>query len=147
MVEAGAEDARAQLSGALTAAVAAVAGDAAVAVVLERPKRAGHGDYACNVALQLAKTLKRPPREIASRLIAALPPQPCLEKAEAAGAGFINLFLKLSYRQGTVNRILSAGGRYGQASLGQGRRVQVEFVSANPTGPLHVGHGRGAAYG
>jgi arginyl-tRNA synthetase len=147
MAEAPAEDAKAQLSAALAAAVASVAADAGVAIVLERPKRAGHGDYACNVALQLAKTLKRPPRDIASRLIAALPPQPCLERAEAAGAGFINLFLKLAYKQETVNRVLATGSRYGRASLGQGQKVQVEFVSANPTGPLHVGHGRGAAYG
>src|SRR5262245_35842226 len=104
MADAPAGDARAQLSAALAAAVASVAADAGVAIVLERPKRAGHGDYACNVALQLAKTLKRPPRDIAGRLIAALPPQPCLERAEAAGAGFINLFLKLAYKQEAVNR-------------------------------------------
>jgi len=143
-----AQDARAQLGGALAAAVAAVAPEhAAVAIVLERPKQAQHGDYACNVALQLAKALKRPPRDVATRLIAALGAAPLLDRAEVAGAGFINLFLKPDYKQGVVGRILAAGERYGDSTLGQGKRVQVEFVSANPTGPLHVGHGRGAAYG
>jgi arginyl-tRNA synthetase len=115
--------------------------------VLERPKQAEHGDYACNVALQLAKALKRPPREIAAQLVAALPASPHLEKAEAAGAGFINFFLKRSFKQQVVHRILDAGTRYGTGMRGQGKKAQVEFVSANPTGPLHVGHGRGAAYG
>ena len=138
-----AEDARARLAGALAAAVETVAPDhTGVAIALERPKQAAHGDYACNVALQLAKALKRPPREIATRLVEALPPAPELEKAEVAGAGFINLFLKPGYRQRVVNRILAAGARYGRVSLGEGKKVQVEFVSANPTGPLHVGHGR-----
>ena len=77
--------------------------------MLERPKQAGHGDYACNVALQLAKQLKRPPREIADALVAALPASPHLEKAEVAGAGFINLFLKRSFKQQVVNRMLAAG--------------------------------------
>ncbi len=148
MTAAPAEDARARLAGALAAAVETVAPDhTGIAIALERPKQAAHGDYACNVALQLAKALKRPPREIATRLVQALPPAPELEKAEVAGAGFINLFLKPGYRQRVVNRILAAGARYGRVSLGEGKKVQVEFVSANPTGPLHVGHGRGAAYG
>ena len=141
-------DARARLAQALTAAVQATAPDhAGVAITLERPKRAGHGDYACNVALQLAKALKRPPREIAAQLVAALPPLPDLQKAEVAGAGFINLFLEPALKQGLVNRILAAGGEYGRSSAGQGMKIQVEFVSANPTGPLHVGHGRQAALG
>ena len=118
-----------------------------MAISLDRPKQAAHGDYACNVALQLARALKRPPREIATRLVEALPQAPELEKAEVAGAGFINLFLKPGYRQRVVNRILAAGADYGRVNLGQGREVQVEFVSANPTGPLHVGHGRQAALG
>jgi arginyl-tRNA synthetase len=117
------------------------------AIVLDRPKSAEHGDYACNVALQLAKSLQRAPREIAARLVAALPASPHLEKAEVAGAGFINFFLRRSFKQQVVNRILEAGSGYGTGTRGQRKRVQVEFVSANPTGPLHVGHGRGAAYG
>ncbi len=142
------DNARARLSAALAAAVEAVAPDhSGLTILLERPKQAAHGDYACNVALQLAKALKRPPREIATRLTAALAPTRELEKAEVAGAGFINLFLKLGHKQQVVNRILTAGSRFGRSALGQGKKVQVEFVSANPTGPLHVGHGRGAAYG
>ncbi|MBI4194499.1 MAG: arginine--tRNA ligase [Betaproteobacteria bacterium] len=116
-------------------------------VVLEKPKQAHHGDYACSLALQLAKQLRAAPRDIAARLIAALPPSPYLERAEIAGAGFINLFLKRSFKQQIVTHILRAGTDYGSSTLGQNKRVQVEFVSANPTGPLHVGHGRGAAFG
>ncbi len=116
-------------------------------ILLEKPRQAQHGDYACNVALQLAKTLKRAPRDIAAQLVAALPASPCLERAEVAGAGFINFFLKRSFKQDTVNRVLRAGPAYGFVPLGRKKRVLVEFVSANPTGPLHVGHGRGAAYG
>ena len=141
-------DPRAHLYALLGEAIRAV-GPAlhAPAIVLEKPKQAEHGDYACNVALQLARTLKRAPREIAGELVAALPASPCLEKTEVAGAGFINFFLKRSYKQQVVHRILEARGRYGTGARGQGKKVQVEFVSANPTGPLHVGHGRGAAYG
>ena len=116
-------------------------------IVLDQPKEAHHGDYACNVALQLARVLKRPPREIAQAIVKALPPSPLIEKAEVAGAGFINLFLKLSFKQQLVVEILASGADYGRSALGRRKKVQVEFVSANPTGPLHVGHGRGAAYG
>lgn len=116
-------------------------------VVLDRPKDPRHGDYACNVALQLARTLKRSPREIAATIVAALPASPHLDKAEVAGAGFINLFLKRAFKQQIVSEILARGDAFGRNSSGSGKRVQVEFVSANPTGPLHVGHGRGAAYG
>ncbi len=141
-------DARTHLAALLANALHEVAPDHSnAAIVLDRPKRAGHGDYACSVALQLAKSLKRAPREIASQLVAALPESTHLEKAEVAGAGFINLFLRRGYKQQSVNRILRAGAAYGTLELGRKKRVQVEFVSANPTGPLHVGHGRGAAYG
>lgn len=116
-------------------------------ILIEKPKQAQHGDYACNVALQLARVLKRAPREIAVQLVAALPASPCVERAEVAGAGFINFFLRRSFKQETVNRVLRAGTEYGVTMLGRQKRVHVEFVSANPTGPLHVGHGRGAAYG
>src|SRR5687768_8603879 len=106
MAAAPPEDPRTRLAGLLAGAVHAVAPDhAGGAILLERPKLAEHGDYACSVALQLAKALKRPPREIAARLVAALPASPDLEKAEVAGAGFINLFLARSYKQGAVNRI------------------------------------------
>ncbi len=116
-------------------------------IVLEKPRQAQHGDYACNLALQLAKQLRTKPREIAARLVAALPASPYLEKAEVAGPGFVNLFLRHSFKQQVGSHILSAGADYGRAGLGQKKKVQVEFVSANPTGPLHVGHGRGAAFG
>ncbi len=116
-------------------------------IVLEKPKQATHGDYACSIALQLAKQLRAKPRDIAARVVAALPVSPYLEKAEVAGAGFINLFLKRSFKQQAANRILQCGVDYGKGSLGQNKKIQIEFVSANPTGPLHVGHGRGAAFG
>ncbi len=131
----------------LTAAIKAVAPDAQTQVVLEKPKQAQHGDYACNAALQLAKALKSAPREVAGRLVAALPRSPYLDKAEIAGPGFINLFLKQGVKQQVVQHVLRTRDAYGTGASGSGRRVQVEFVSANPTGPLHVGHGRGAAYG
>jgi arginyl-tRNA synthetase len=141
-------DLRAQLSALFEEGVRKIApGAPAPTIVLDRPKQAGHGDFACAVALQLAKSLKRAPREIATQLAAALPASPYVEKVEVAGAGFINLFLKRSFKQQAVNRILAAGAGYGESQLGQHRKVQIEFVSANPTGPLHVGHGRHAAYG
>ena len=117
------------------------------AIVLERPRQAGHGDYASNLALQLAKPLKRNPRDIAQALVRALPLSPWLAKAEVAGAGFINLFLTPAAKQRVVHEILAQGQRYGRTNFGGSKKVQVEFVSANPTGPLHVGHGRGAAFG
>ena len=121
--------------------------DAAASVVLDRPKESRHGDYACNVALQLARVLKRSPRDIANGIVAALPASPYIEKAEVAGAGFINLFLASAFKQQVVNEVLARGAAYGRSELGRRKKVQVEFVSANPTGPLHVGHGRGAAFG
>jgi arginyl-tRNA synthetase len=129
------------------AALKTVAPQTQAQVVLEKPKQAQHGDYACNVALQLAKPLQCSPRDIAGRLIAALPASPYVEKAEIAGPGFINVFIRPSIKQAFVHHVLQAGDDYGIANTGHGKRVQVEFVSANPTGPLHVGHGRGAAYG
>lgn len=142
-------DLRAHLSSLFEEAIRKVAPDlpASPGIVLETPRQSAHGDYACTVALQLAKLLRRAPREIAAQLVAALPASQYLEKAEIAGAGFINLFLTRSFKQQVVNRILATGAAYGASELGQRKKVQVEFVSANPTGPLHVGHGRGAAYG
>jgi arginyl-tRNA synthetase len=122
-------------------------GLAQAAIVLERPRQAAHGDFSCNIAMQAAKTLKRPPREVAQAIIAALPPSAELDKAEIAGPGFINLFLKPVAKLAALERVLAEGTCYGTGNQGGGASVQVEFVSANPTGPLHVGHGRGAAYG
>ncbi|MDX8378758.1 MAG: arginine--tRNA ligase [Gallionella sp.] len=117
------------------------------AILIERTKQVSHGDYACNLAMQLARPLRRSPRVIAQALIAALPQSEVIEKVEVAGAGFINLFLTKAAKQAIVQAVLYAGAGYGHIHLGAGRSVQVEFVSANPTGPLHVGHGRGAAVG
>src|SRR4030067_24850 len=116
-------------------------------VLIERPKQASHGDYACNLAMQLAKPLRKSPRDIAQALIAALPGSELVEKVEIAGAGFINVFITAAAKQAVVKAVLQAADGYGRGTLGAGRKAQVEFVSANPTGPLHVGHGRGAAYG
>ncbi|MDD2914241.1 MAG: arginine--tRNA ligase [Gallionella sp.] len=116
-------------------------------VLIERPKIAAHGDYACNLAMQLAKPLRKSPRDIAQALIAALPASDAVAKVEIAGAGFINVFITTAAKQGVVCGVLQAGAGYGHVHIGAGRKVQVEFVSANPTGPLHVGHGRGAAVG
>ena len=117
------------------------------AILIERPKQSAHGDYACNLAMQLAKPLRKSPRDIANALIAALPKTEFIEKVEIAGAGFINVFISPTAKQAVVNSVLTAGAGYGHVHVGQGRKVGVEFVSANPTGPLHVGHGRGAAVG
>ena len=141
-------DLRAHIADLFGAALATVAPEqAGTAVIIERARQAQNGDYACNIALQLAKTLKRNPREIAAALVAALPTSPFVAKAEVAGAGFINLFLKPETRRAVVPHILGRGAEYGRSNNGQGKKIQVEFVSANPTGPLHVGHGRGAAFG
>jgi len=114
---------------------------------ISRPKQAQHGDFSCNLAMQLTRLLRGNPREIAAQLLNALPPSPYVEKSEIAGAGFINLFLTPAAKQQVVKQILSLGMNFGRSALGQGKKIQVEFVSANPTGPLHVGHGRGAAFG
>jgi len=132
----------------LTQALARVAPQYPAAIIaLERPKQAAHGDWACNVAMQLARELKRNPRELALALIAGLPASPWLDQAEIAGPGFINLRLKPAAKLEAVGSVLAAGARYGHADAGRGRPILVEFVSANPTGPLHVGHGRQAALG
>jgi len=117
------------------------------AIQLERPKIAQHGDFSTNLAMTLAKPLRQSPRAIAENLIKTLPASPFVEKVEIAGAGFINFFLNDKARQAVIGEIAAKGDHYGHNSVGQHRKVQVEFVSANPTGPLHVGHGRGAAVG
>ncbi|MBA4381224.1 MAG: arginine--tRNA ligase [Sideroxydans sp.] len=116
-------------------------------ILIERPKQASHGDYACNLAMQLAKPLRKSPRDIANALIAALPKSDVVEKVEIAGAGFINVFITKAAKQEVVRGVLQATTNFGRVNTGAGKKVGVEFVSANPTGPLHVGHGRGAAVG
>jgi len=121
--------------------------DSEAVIQLERPREEGHGDFACNLAMRLAKTAGRKPRELAEEIVAALPEAEEIARVEVAGPGFINLHLAESVFQAVVPEALRAGESFGQGDAGGGERVQIEFVSANPTGPLHVGHGRGAAYG
>ncbi|MDE2252108.1 MAG: arginine--tRNA ligase [Gammaproteobacteria bacterium] len=116
-------------------------------IVVERARDAQHGDYASNIAMRLAKAAGLRPRELAGAIVAALPASPLLARAEVAGAGFINFHLASAAQFEALRRVLEMGERYGTSNAGRGRRVLVEFVSANPTGPLHVGHGRQAAYG
>ena len=114
---------------------------------VERTRDAQHGDYACNIALRLAKLAGSKPRELAAAIVTALPASPLLARSEVAGAGFINLFLARDAHSDALRRVFSEGERYGCSAAGAQQPVMVEFVSANPTGPLHVGHGRQAAYG
>jgi arginyl-tRNA synthetase len=120
-------------------------------IALERPRDPTHGDIACNIAMQLAKPLKTNPRELATRLVAALQADPkaqgLVASAEIAGPGFINLRLADAAKQSVARTILQQGEAYGRGDSGAGHHVIIEFVSANPTGPLHVGHGRQAALG
>ncbi len=119
----------------------------AAEIVWDVPKEAAHGDYATNVALLLGKSERRPPRQVAEAIQAHLPPIDAVERAEVAGPGFVNVFLAPAFCHGGLARILAAGARYGQGTEGAGQRAQVEFVSANPTGPLTLGHGRQAVLG
>jgi len=121
--------------------------DANPMIQIERSRDPAHGDLASNLAMMLAKAARRKPRDIADDLVAALPASESVVKVEIAGPGFINFHLSEQAFQAVVPTILAAEKDYGRSDLGAGKRVQVEFVSANPTGPLHVGHGRGAAYG
>ena len=117
------------------------------AYVVERTKSREHGDYATNVAMLLAKPTGMKPRELADLVLASLPASQHVEKVAIAGPGFINFTLARNCRLGTLRRVFEQGKDYGRAPEGSGESVTVEFVSANPNGPLHVGHGRGAAYG
>jgi arginyl-tRNA synthetase len=114
---------------------------------IERARDSRHGDFATNVAMVLAKQAHRNPRELAHALLEAMPTSELVERCEIAGPGFLNFYLSATAYHRLVPQILNQGHDYGRSRLGNGKRVQVEFVSANPTGPLHVGHGRGAAYG
>ncbi len=116
-------------------------------IQVTRTKDRSHGDFASNIALILAKQARIAPRELAQSIVARLPNSEVIDRVEVAGPGFINFFLKADANLSIISAILTEGEHFGRSSMGRGRRVQVEFVSANPTGPLHVGHGRGAAYG
>ena len=117
------------------------------AFVIERTRNKDHGDFAANAALLMSKAAGRKPRELAEALVGALPASPAIAKVEIAGPGFINFFLSPEAYRAQVRDVLAQGAAYGRNGTGGGRKVQIEFVSANPTGPLHVGHGRGAAVG
>lgn len=116
-------------------------------IQIDRTRDPSHGDLASNIALTLAKAASMQPRVLAQLICEALPTSALIRASEVAGPGFINFFLSSDSNQAVVQRILEQGERFGTSNEGQGRRVQVEYVSANPTGPLHVGHGRGAAVG
>jgi arginyl-tRNA synthetase len=116
-------------------------------IPLERPRQADHGDFASSIALQLAKTAGCNPRELAQQIKAALPQSGIIESCEIAGPGFLNFKLRGSTRFAVVSTILHAPEQFGRQKKGSKGSIQVEFVSSNPTGPLHVGHGRGAAFG
>lgn len=135
-----------KLNEALTDAVKTL-GAENIQAVFERPKHEGHGDRAASIALKLAKPLKSKPRDIAEKLAEIIGNEEVITKTEIAGPGFLNVFLSGKFYAQAVSDVLHQGNNYGAVNLGQNRRVQVEFVSANPTGPLHIGHGRGAAVG
>ncbi len=110
-------------------------------------KDRSQGDFASNIAMTLARQASKPPRELAELIVAHMADEEGIERVEVAGPGFINFFLASGTSQSIISNILQQGEGYGRSEHGQGEKIQVEFVSANPTGPLHVGHGRGAAYG
>ena len=121
--------------------------DAAPAIRLDAARDKSHGDYASNIAMMLAKPAGMPPRALAEKFVAALPRDEAVSNVEIAGPGFINFFANSAAAANVVRTILDKGEQFGRHTFGNGESVQVEFVSANPTGPLHVGHGRGAAVG
>ncbi len=142
--------AKQDLLAALGAAIAEVAPDAALGAAFESPKQAAHGDLACTAAMPLAKALKKNPREVAGALVEALNRQPAVQRwvdaLEIAGPGFINLRLKAAAKQAVVSEVLAGAAAFGRQPA-KPDQVLVEFVSANPTGPLHLGHARQAALG
>lgn len=117
------------------------------AVQIDRARDPAHGDFASNIAMLLAKAARRKPRELADLIVSSLPDSGLVTRVEIAGPGFINFFIADTAYHRVIEDILQKGSAYGRSQAGGGQSVQVEFVSANPTGPLHVGHGRGAAYG
>ena len=116
-------------------------------IKIEHTRDPSHGDYASNLAMMLAKPAKKNPREIAQSIIDHLPSDNDISRVDIAGPGFINFFINPLSQHAVIRDILEQGERFGTSNIADGKKVQVEFVSANPTGPLHVGHGRGAAYG
>ncbi len=138
---------RTQITDSFILALKSVAPSSTATPVLERPKQAAHGDAACNIAMQLAKPLGKNPRELAQNIIDAMPDNPLIAALEIAGPGFINIRLTDAAKQSVVQAIIEQGASFGRSDAHRGERVMLEFVSANPTGPLHVGHARQAALG
>jgi len=117
-------------------------------LVLESPKEKSHGDYATNIAMVMAAREGKPSQDVARIILSQLEDEDrVIEKAEVAGPGFINFSLKEKVRYSVLEEMGRKGEDFGKGNIGEGRRIQIEFISANPTGPLHVGHGRGAAIG
>ncbi|HHM04328.1 MAG TPA: arginine--tRNA ligase [Gammaproteobacteria bacterium] len=138
---------QAALNSLVTDGLAPAEAVAAIPVKVERARDRRHGDFASNLALALAGPARQAPRQLAEALVARLPGSDTVAKVAVAGPGFINFFMSPAAWQAVVSDILRAGPAFGRSTVGNDKPVQVEFVSANPTGPLHVGHGRGAAYG
>ncbi|MGA1562741.1 MAG: arginine--tRNA ligase, partial [Gammaproteobacteria bacterium] len=124
-----------------------LAADAVRPPVIERARDPEHGDFATNAAMVNSKAAGINPRQLAEQLVAAIPAADFISEVSIAGPGFINFRVASDAQSAIVERILSEGEQFGRSTIGEQKKVQVEFVSANPTGPLHVGHGRGAAYG
>ena len=116
-------------------------------IVIDRPKIISHGDFSTNLCLVLSKKLKKSPRDVAAMILEKIPPSDLISKIEIAGAGFLNFFLSSKANNQIINSVLNLKDTYGENKTGSNQKMQIEFVSANPTGPLHVGHGRGAAIG
>ncbi len=146
---------RADIKGIIRSAVENAAADGLLSagardfqdIIVEKPRKEEFGDFSTNIAMLLAPLEKKKPREIASEVSKRIALSPRVSRCEVAGPGFINIFLSREYWQGILEDVLEKGDKYGRSAVGKGERVQVEFVSANPTGPLHIGHGRGAAVG
>ena len=116
-------------------------------IVIEHPQNPEHGDYSCSLALKLAREARMKPLEIAKAIAGFIAPSPEIEKVDIAPPGFINFTLKKVWLAKQVDAVLNSGKAYGNITVGKGKKIQIEFVSVNPTGPLHVGHGRGAVLG
>jgi arginyl-tRNA synthetase len=121
--------------------------DITLKIMIERTRDAQHGDFSSNIAMLLAKSAKSNPRALAEKIVAAIPEDESVIEVEIAGPGFINFFINPDVQYQIIKTIHDQGNQFGRSEIGAGKKIQVEFVSANPTGPLHVGHGRGAAFG
>jgi arginyl-tRNA synthetase len=124
-----------------------ISSDLSPSIQIEYTRDKQHGDFACNIALLLAKPAGRKPREIAEAIVQHLPASSLVKEVQIAGPGFINFFMVADALHSVISKILVDGANYGRSEIGKDRNIHIEYVSSNPTGPLHVGHGRSAAYG